>query len=238
MAVFTVDPNRFQAAGSTQENAEKHRRSVSNQVVANVRPPQPDNGDFAQADKRGSFSKGLKHDPATGLVNPAAFTEFANALSSDRLAVFAAIEAISDAHRGFGANTRSWVNPVAGRAFAVVGGDPQQFAMPSAPKFGSDELTFEMAENYWMAALRDVPFSEYASNPIVQQAALELTQLRNAAVAERMDIARRPDLVSINGGLASWHHGSGTDRKDPGLEAGRPWVSSGRPVPPVTNPNS
>ncbi len=24
------------------------------------------------------------------------------------------------------------------------------------------------------------------------------------------------DLVSINGGLASWQHGSGTDRKDPG----------------------
>lgn len=185
MAVFTVDPNRFQAAGSTQENAEKHRRSVSNQVVANVRPPQPDNGDFAQADKRGSFSKGLKHDPATGLVDPAAFTEFANALSSNRLAVFAAIEAINNVHLGFGANTRKWVNPVAGRAFAVVGGDPQQFAMPAAPAFGSDELTFEMAENYWMAALRDVPFGEYGSSPIAQQAALELTQMRNAAVAER-----------------------------------------------------
>jgi hypothetical protein len=26
-------------------------------------------------------------------------------------------------------------------------------------------------------------------------------------------------LVSIKGGLASWHHGSGTDRKDPGLES-------------------
>ncbi|MBX3349799.1 MAG: vanadium-dependent haloperoxidase [Nitrospira sp.] len=195
MAVFTVDQNRFQAAGNVQENAEKHRRSVANHVVANVRPPQPDNGDFAQVDKRGSFSKGLKHDPTTGLVDPAAFTEFANALSSNRLAVFAAIEGINNVHLGFGANTRKWVNPVAGRAFAVVGGDPQQFAMPAAPSFGSDELTFEMAENYWMATLRDVPFSEYASNPIAQQAALELTQLRNDAVAERMDIARRPDLT-------------------------------------------
>ncbi|MDH4087289.1 MAG: vanadium-dependent haloperoxidase [Nitrospira sp.] len=185
MAVFVVDQKRFQAAGNAQENAEKHRRSVSNQVVANVRPPQPDNGDFAQADKRGSFSKGLKHDPITGLVDPAAFTTFANALSSDRLAVFAAIEAISDAHRGFGVNTRKWVNPVAGRAFAVVGGDPQQFDMPAAPAFGSDELTFEIAENYWMAALRDVPFCDYDSSPLAQVAALELTGLRNAAVVER-----------------------------------------------------
>ena len=106
MAIFTVDSNRFQAAGNVQENAKKHRCSVSDQVVANVRPPQPDNGDFAQADKRGSFSKGLKHDTTTGLVDPTAFTEFANALASDRLAVFAAIENISDTHRGFGANTR------------------------------------------------------------------------------------------------------------------------------------
>lgn len=185
MAVFSVDLNRFAAAGTVQENAEKHRRSVSNQVVANVRPAQPDNNDFAQADKRGTFSKGLKHDPVTGLVDAAAFTEFANALSSARTAVFGAIEGISDAHRGSGANTRPWVNPVAGRAFAVVGGDPQQFAVPVAPAFGSEELTFEIAENYWMAAMRDVPFSQYGSSPLAQAAALELTDLRNAALAER-----------------------------------------------------
>lgn len=185
MAVFSVDLNRFAAAGTVQENAEKHRRSVSNQVVANVRPAQPDNNDFAQADKRGTFSKGLKHDPVTGLVDVAAFTEFANALSSARTAVFGAIEGISDTHRGFGKYTRPWVNPVAGRAFAVVGGDPQQFAIPVAPAFGSDELTFEIAENYWMAAMRDIPFSQYGSNPLAEAAALELTDLRNAALAER-----------------------------------------------------
>lgn len=49
--------------------------------------------------------------------------------------------------------------------------------------------------------------------------------------------ADQKDLVSIEG-LALWRHGSGADRKDPGLEPSRPWVSSGRPVPPVTSPNS
>lgn len=186
MSVFNVDANRFgNNVGTVQDNAEKHRRSVANQVIDNARPAQPDNGDAAQADKRGSFTKGLKHDPATGLVDPAAFAAFAAALSSPRDQVFAQIEGIALAHLGTDAQTRRWVNPVAGRAFAVVGGDPQQFAMPVAPAFGSDELSFEIAENYWMATLRDVPFSDYATHPVAQLAALELSTLRNAAVAER-----------------------------------------------------
>lgn len=192
MAIFQVDPKRFDSTGTPAQNAEKHRVSVSKQVIENVRPPQPDNGDFAIADKRGSFSKGLKHDPATGLVDPAAFGAFANALSSDRTAVFAAIENINQSLLGSGADTRPWVNPVAGRAFAVVGGDPQQFAMPVAPAFGSAELSFEMAENYWMAALRDVPFHQYDMHPVVQIAASDLTTLHTAAVSATPNLQLAP----------------------------------------------
>jgi hypothetical protein len=181
MSVFNVDPNRFAAAGGSTENAEKQRLAVSRQAVKNARPPQPDNGDFgAHADRRANFTKGLKHDPATGLVDPAAFAAFAGALGSGFDTVFDNIDGIPVANLGSGGATRKWVNPVAGRSFSVVGGDPQQYAMPAPPTFGSAGLSFELLENYWMALLRDVPFSNYATSPLAADAAAELTAFHNA----------------------------------------------------------
>ncbi|MDH5539422.1 MAG: hypothetical protein OEY03_08470, partial [Rhizobacter sp.] len=185
MAVFQVDKDRFCINGWLARNAVLQRMWTSWRAVSKRRPAQPDNGDFALADKRGSFSKGLKHDGTTGLADPAAFAAFAAALSSKRSAIFGAIEAIDTSHLGAGNDTRPWANPAGGRALAVVGGDPQQFSMPAAPAFGSDELTFEIAENYWMAALRDVPFHQYDNHPVAVQAAQELTRLRDTAAAER-----------------------------------------------------
>jgi hypothetical protein len=186
MAVFAVDVNRFDPTAPVSESAEKQRVNVSRQIIPNARPAQPDNGDFAtHADKRGTFTKGLKHDAATGRVDAAAFAAFEAALAQPRNAVFAAIEGLTP-HAGAGAATRKWVNPIAGRAFSVAGGDPQQYAMPAAPAFGSAELSFEMIENYWMALLRDVPFSQYETSALAVQAALELTTFHTAAVAERV----------------------------------------------------
>ncbi|MGR9086551.1 MAG: vanadium-dependent haloperoxidase [Gammaproteobacteria bacterium] len=186
MAVFSIDANRFNPAAPPSESAERQRVSVSRQIIPNARPAQPDNGDFsAHGDKRGTFTKGLKHDGATGRVDPAAFAAFESALSRPRHQAFDAIEAIPDAHLGAGMATRKWVNPVAGRAWSVAGGDPQQYAMSVPPAFGSDELSFEMVENYWMALLRDVPFSEYETSALATRAALELSSFRSAAIAER-----------------------------------------------------
>lgn len=185
MAVFNVDQNRFDPGAPATEGAERQRVQAARALIPNARPPQPDNGDFATfADKRGTFSKGLGHDPATGLVDGAAFAAFAGALGRERGQVFNAIDAIDPAHVGADVATRGWVNPVAGRAFAIAGGDPQQYAIPAAPKFGSDELSFELLENYWMALLRDFPFSRYASSPLAEEAAKELTAFRAAAQAE------------------------------------------------------
>lgn len=190
MAVFPVDVDRFDPTASVTESAEQQRLSVSMQIIPNARPPQPDNGDFStHPDRRGTFSKGLKHDPVTGRVDAAAMAAFEAALGQARTSVFSAIEALdTNLHLGAGMATRKWVNPVAGRAFSVVAGDPQQYGeevMPPAPEFGSEELSFEIIENYWMAHLRDVPFSGYESSALALQAATELTTFRNAAIAER-----------------------------------------------------
>lgn len=185
MAVFPVDPNRFDPTAPAAESAEKQRVNSSRQIIPNARPAQPDNGDFnTHADKRGSFSKGLKHDPVTGRVDAAAFAAFSAALAQPRSQVYAAVDTLTP-QLGAGMATRKWVNPIAGRAWSVVGGDPQQYAMPPAPKFGSEELSFEIVENYWMALLRDLPFSQYETSALAIQAASELSAFRNAAVAER-----------------------------------------------------
>lgn len=185
MAVLTVDANRFDPLASPAESAEPQRIAVSQQIIPNFRPPQPDNGDMAtHADKRGTFTKGLKHDPVSGRVDASAFAAFVAALAQPQNSIFSAIEGLTP-HVGAGLATRKWVNPVGGRAFSVVAGDPQQYTIPPAPSFGSDELSFEMVENYWMALLRDVPFSQYETNALAIQAAVELTNFRNAARAER-----------------------------------------------------
>ena len=185
MAVIPVDQQRFNPAGPLTESAEKQRVSASRSAIPNAHPTQPDNGDFALGDKRGTFSKGLMHDGDTGRVNAAAFSAFAAALAQPRDLVFAAIEGLTP-HVGAGLATRKWVNPVAGRAFSVAGGDPQQYEIDPAPAFGSDELSFEMVEDYWMALLRDVPFSQYEISALATQAAIELTAFRDAAAAERL----------------------------------------------------
>ncbi len=50
-----------------------------------------------------------------------------------------------------------------------------QYALPKAPQFQSKEAMGEIAENYWMALLRDVPFSDYGANAVAQKAATHLT---------------------------------------------------------------
>src|SRR5207247_369118 len=63
------------------------------------------------------------------------------------------------------------------------------FFMPPAPAFDSAERQGEIVENYWMALLRDVPFTEYDSHPLAQQAAADLSALsdfRGPKVADRV----------------------------------------------------
>jgi hypothetical protein len=47
----------------------------------------------------------------------------------------------------------------------------------------------------------------------------ECPQAEGSSVYTNKERADCQDLVSINGGLASWQYGNGTDRKDPGLES-------------------
>jgi hypothetical protein len=111
-----------------------------------------------------AFAKGMPHTQL-GEVEPGAYETLLLALNSGKHSDF---EAIS---RGSG---RRLVSPQAAYAFCLEGSDPHRFACPPAPSFTSAEMAFEMAEMYWLALARDIPFREYVNSPVTLQAAQEL----------------------------------------------------------------
>ncbi len=126
----------------------------------------PNNGDEAlYPNKINSFSKGLPHKPNGEVVN-SAYNSFRQAVNSGLPSSFELIPQGGD---------RRLVNPQAGLAFDLEGSDSHALVQPPAPTFASRETAAEIAENYWMALLRDVPFSQYNNNPIANAAAADLT---------------------------------------------------------------
>ena len=74
-----------------------------------------------------------------------------------------------------------FVNPLAGVAFELEGTDSHQLAIPPAPAVAGQARADEMVELYWMALCRDVNFTDYASAPLAQAAASELSSLTGFA---------------------------------------------------------
>jgi membrane-associated phospholipid phosphatase len=135
----------------------------------------PTNGDETRyPDKRASFAKGLPHN-ADGTPDLAAYATLVKAVEEGERnpALFDAI-AISDPTL-FPFGGRRLLNPQASLAFEVEGRDAQSYVQAPPPAFASRQETAEIAENYWSALLRDVPFSEYPSNAVAIAAARDLT---------------------------------------------------------------
>lgn len=126
----------------------------------------PNNGDEVLYPNRiGSYSKALPHQP-NGEVEPAAYDAMLDALRTGSPTAFEQIP--------MGGPVRL-TSPQAGYAFDLEGSDSFSMIQPPAPAFASREDAAEISENYWMALLRDVPFTEYSSNPIAAAAAADLT---------------------------------------------------------------
>jgi hypothetical protein len=131
-------------------------------------PEHADNGDEAIYPNRiGSFTKCLPHN-ALGEVDPAAYNALLKAVRSGDPADFEAIPL------GLG---RKLVNPQSGLAFDLQGPDGHQLAIPPAPRLSGAEIAGEMVELYWAALCRDVPFSDYDTDPTVAAACAELSAL-------------------------------------------------------------
>jgi hypothetical protein len=135
--------------------------------------------------KIGNYSKGLPHNDA-GEVDLNAYNTLSQAMTTGQPADFEAIVmGMADP-----ALQRKFVNPQAGMAFNLEGADPHSLVMPPAPAFSSAEQAADVVELYWQALARDVPFSDYATHPITQAAAAELSTLsgyQGAKVNGRVD---------------------------------------------------
>lgn len=149
--------------------AKRHQIAIDNKNAFHpnlAHPTNPDDDDL-YADKRGSYSKALPHNP-DGTVVLSAYQSLVHALSNGEgsPALFDTIPL---------GGTRRLTSPQSGFAYELEGGDPQSFVQPPAPAFAGRELCAEIAENYWMALLRDVPFSEYPTHPTARAAAADLS---------------------------------------------------------------
>ena len=161
-------------------------------------PPHATNGDEERyADKCGTYTKALLQE-GPGRVNLNAYHSFKTALRSGNP------EDFEDIIMGGG---RKLIGPQGGLAFDLEGCDSQKFGnapapfcqetvviVPPAPALASAAYGTELIELYWASLLRDVPFTQYPSNPVAAQAARELTGLPDyAGPSNRGQVA--PDLL-------------------------------------------
>ena len=170
IAASVIKVDAHAATGSNQRANEcaKLRRDAA--VAGLQATPQnlqhPNNQDEnIYPNKIGNYSKGLPHNN-DGTVVLSAYNALVNAINSGRPADFDAIPL---------GGTVKLTNPQSGLAFDMQGPDAHALVQPPAPALASRAQAAEISENYWMALLRDIPYSQYSSNPIANAAAADLT---------------------------------------------------------------
>jgi len=129
---------------------------------------QKTNGDLERyKDHRGTYSKALAHD-ANGIVTEESFNSLIDALKSGES---------NDFDQIILGGARRLIDPQGSYAFSLEGADVSKYTIRKAPAFSSAEEAGEMVELYWQALLRDVPFNEYDTNPVVAQAIANLNTM-------------------------------------------------------------
>ncbi|MGE0822692.1 MAG: vanadium-dependent haloperoxidase [Candidatus Binatia bacterium] len=134
--------------------------------------------------KIGSYSKALPHN-SLGEVDLAAYTALLAALSSGDPNAFEAIP--------LGGSVKL-ANPQAAYAFVLEGPDGHHLGTIPPPAFSSAEEASEMAELYWRALTRDVPFVNYSTDPLTQAAAVDLSQFSVFRGPKSVDVVT-PDTL-------------------------------------------
>ncbi|HEX8090347.1 MAG TPA: vanadium-dependent haloperoxidase [Blastocatellia bacterium] len=143
-------------------NLAASNRSSSQDHISNV-------DEAAFPNKIGNFSKGLPHH-SNGEVVVSAYNQLIRALTTGKPADFERITmGCPDLTRRF-----KFINPQAGLAFDLEGDDGHKPFVPPANSINSRKAAIDICENYWMALLRDLPFEDYDSSTLAQEAAAEL----------------------------------------------------------------
>ncbi|HEY1494791.1 MAG TPA: vanadium-dependent haloperoxidase [Candidatus Solibacter sp.] len=126
------------------------------------------NGDEdTYANRIASYTKCLPHNDL-GEVDLNAYNAYLQALNSGRWADFEAIPM---------GGTAKFSSPQAAYCYSMEGVDAAALAAPPAPAFSGAQAAGEMVEVYWQALTRDVPFSQYGTDPTIAQAVTDLNKL-------------------------------------------------------------
>lgn len=188
-----------------QLEAKRFREDVAALAFNRVHPVHMANGDeqkYASVQYAMSFTKGLDHDETTGLIKDKNhFEKFRQAIDYGVIESFTTRVPVPTMKGKTTVDRRKWEAPTAGVVFDLEGPDPQAVTMPPAPELCSDELTFEMAEVYELALLRDTPLTFFdddgANNADLTASIDRLNDLEYA----KDGFPGRPRMVAANGKL-------------------------------------
>ncbi|NDV98929.1 vanadium-dependent haloperoxidase [Salipiger sp. PrR002] len=174
---FSQAIRNYATSIAADRGPEEHRQNGDEELERRQDPTKPLH--FSM-----SFTKGLKHNCTTFLVqDPDHFDRFRHFIARGVVDFFTlGLNDASAIAAAEGRDYRQWEAPTAGHVFELQGPDPQAVTMPPPPRLGSAQLTYEMAEVYELALLRDVPFALFTDTPPAD-ADPEKSALIDAAVA-------------------------------------------------------
>lgn len=146
-------------------HARDQRIQAAETEFGRVVPEHRNNGEEADYAPLANYTKALPHNKF-GEADPAAYRLLQRAAATEREEDYERIPLGGD---------RRLTNPRAGLSFDLEGPDAQALTMPPAPRIDQPRNSAEMAELYWMALCRDVPFTRFSDDPIVAEAVADLT---------------------------------------------------------------
>jgi membrane-associated phospholipid phosphatase len=130
-------------------------------------PPHPNNGDETlYPNGIANFTKGFLHDQPC-IVDPTIYAQYQAAIRTGKRADFDALVT----------GGIPLVDPQAGLAYDLETCDPSQASIPPFATLHSPAFAAQVVETYWLALTRDVPFSQWNSDPTVAAACSELSGL-------------------------------------------------------------
>lgn len=148
------------------EAFEKRSQSASFQKNLILQGQRCNDDEVLYANKIGSYTKGLPHN-LLGKVDLEDYNIWINTLTTGNPEKFELLP--------LGGITK-FSNPQASYAYEMTGPDSHHLTMAPAPSFSSAIEASEMAEDYWMALTRDIPFVDYDTNPGTKAAAEDLSK--------------------------------------------------------------
>ena len=183
-------PRAFANEGPLSPEQRRHRAFTIRRDAAILQRDQPENASIANSDEQlyanriASFTKGLPHNDL-GEADLNAYNAMIRAVNSGLWSDFEAIPL---------GGTAKLANPQSSYCFSMEGADAAAIPVAPAPAFSSAEMAAEIAANYWYAITRDVPFSQYASDPLINQAAADLNKLSDYR-APKVNGKVTPDVI-------------------------------------------